>query len=77
MTFLALDNVQMNFDLIGWQIAMYRSTVKAVNDNADKKMKHLKILKWQQSYFVASFMKFPICIAHHIYIKKRGIVIFQ
>jgi len=34
MTFLALDNVQINFDLIGWQIAMYRSTVNAVNERA-------------------------------------------
>lgn len=34
MTFLALDNVQMNLDLIGWQMAIYRSTVKAVNERA-------------------------------------------
>ena len=38
MTFLALDKVQMNFDLMGWQMAMYRSTVNAVKDNAKVKM---------------------------------------
>jgi len=35
MTFLALDRVQMNFDLMGWQMAMYLSTVKAVKDKAE------------------------------------------
>jgi len=33
--FLARLMVQIDFDLIGWQIAMYRSTVNAVKDNAD------------------------------------------
>jgi hypothetical protein len=34
MAFLALERVQMNLDLMGWQMAMYRSTVKAVRERA-------------------------------------------
>ena len=33
--FLARLIVQIDFDLIGWQIAMYRSMVNAVKDSAD------------------------------------------
>lgn len=36
--FLALLMVQIDLDLIGWQMAMYRSTVKAVKDSADASM---------------------------------------
>jgi hypothetical protein len=36
MAFLALERVQMNLDLMGWQMAMYRSTVKAVSERAVK-----------------------------------------
>ena len=38
MIFLALLRVQMDLDLIGWQMAMYRSTVKAVKDKAEASM---------------------------------------
>jgi hypothetical protein len=45
MTFLALDSVQMNLDLMGWQIAMYRSTVNAVRDRAAR-----KTYAWPRNY---------------------------
>ena len=35
MIFLARLKVQIVLDFMGWQMAMYRSTVKAVRDNAD------------------------------------------
>jgi hypothetical protein len=39
MAFLALERVQMNLDLMGWQMAMYRSTVKAVRERAARELK--------------------------------------
>jgi hypothetical protein len=42
---LALDSVQMNLDLMGWQIAMYRSTVNAVRDRAAR-----KTYAWPRNY---------------------------
>ena len=38
MIFLALDIVQMDLDLMGWQMAMQRSTVNAVSDRAEASM---------------------------------------
>ena len=35
MIFLARLMVQIVLDLMGWQIAMYRSTVKAVRERAE------------------------------------------
>jgi hypothetical protein len=54
MAFLALERVQMNLDLMGWQMAMYRSTVKAVRERAARELKKVNSkLKWKCTNFLA------------------------